>query len=164
MGIPDVTPDFRTAGAASSTKGDRGNHQTKESYCPSWKMPSLSTFAVGLRKLGRRHTAAPSAPEWQILEERLQEEMAIRRSPSIIKTVLSAATWAVSMGIAEHRVPRFFWKYIKGTENAWDDRKKPWEFVAALQTMATQTKTRPTGQIAWFYKLPWPHTPTGRWW
>ena len=43
--------------------------------------------------------------------------MALGRSPSTIKMVLSAATWAVSMGIAEHAVPRFFWKYVKGTES-----------------------------------------------
>ena len=60
------------------------------------------------------------------------------RSPSTIKTVLSAATWAVSMGIAKHTVPRFFWKYVKGAENAWDDRKVLWGSVEALQTMAAQ--------------------------
>ena len=67
--------------------------------------------------------ATPNEPEWKIVEEPLQEEMAIGRSPSTIKTVLSAATWAVSMGIAEHIVPRFLWKYVKGVENAWDDKK-----------------------------------------
>ena len=75
-----------------------------------------------------------------MLEEQLREEMAIGRSPSTIKTVLSAATWAVSMGIAKHLVPRFFWKYVKGVDNAWDDRKVPWGSVAALQTMAAKAQ------------------------
>ena len=60
------------------------------------------------------------------------------RSPSTVKTVLSAAMWALSMGIAEHNVPRFFWKYVKGAENTWDEKKVLWESVAALQTMADQ--------------------------
>ena len=44
--------------------------------------------------------------------------MALGRSPSTIKTVLCAATWVVSMGIATNAVPKFFWKYVKGVENA----------------------------------------------
>ena len=70
----------------------------------TWKMSSLSTFAARLRKLGRRRTTAPKEPEWKILEEQLQDEMAIRRSLSTIKIVLSATTCAISMGIAEHQV------------------------------------------------------------
>ena len=38
------------------------------------------------------------------------------RSPGTIKTVLLAATWGVSMGIVEHNVPIFFWKYVKGAD------------------------------------------------
>ena len=46
------------------------------------------TFASGLQKLGRRHTVAPSEPEWKILEEQPSEEMAMGRSPSTIKAAL----------------------------------------------------------------------------
>ena len=74
----------------------------------AWRTSSLGMFASRLRKLGRRHTTTPEEPKWKILEEQLQEEMATGRSPSTIKTVLSAATWAVSMGIAKHTVPKFF--------------------------------------------------------
>ena len=44
-----------------------------------------------------------------------------------MKTVLSAATWALSMGIAQHNVPRFFWKFVQGAENAWDDSRFCWD-------------------------------------
>ena len=98
----------------------------------AWKTSSLGTFASGLQKFGRRHTADPSEPQWRILEEQLQEEMALGRSPSTIKTVLSVATWAVSMGIAKHAVPRFLWKYVKGVEHTWDDRKVLWGSVEVV--------------------------------
>ena len=100
------------------------------------KTSPLGMFAPGLRKLGRRHTAAPKEPEWGILEEQLQAEMALGSSPSTIKTVLSAATWAVSMGIIANAVPRFFWNYVKGAGNAWDNRKVPWGLVEVLQIKA----------------------------
>ena len=54
------------------------------------------------------------------------------QGPGTFKRVLSSATWAVSMGIAEHDIPRFFRKYAKGVENAWDDLKVLWGSVAVL--------------------------------
>ena len=52
--------------------------------------------------------------------------------------VLSAATWAVAMGIATNAVPKFFCKYVKGAETASDDGKVLWGSVEAMQTMASQ--------------------------
>ena len=62
------------------------------------------------------------------------------RSPNTIKTWLSAATWAVSTGIARPNVARFFSRYVKGAENAWDDKKDLWGSVAAVQTMAANAQ------------------------
>ena len=114
----------------------------------AWKTLSLGTFASGLRKLGRRHTAAPNKPEWKILEEQLQAEMALGRSPSTIKTVLSAAIWAVSMGIAKHGVPGFFGSMSRGRRTPGTTRR------------SCGDRLRPCKQ--W---LPKPNTlPSGRWW
>ena len=47
------------------------------------------------------------------------------------------------MGIAQHVLPRLFWKYVKGVkgvENTWDDEKVLWGSVEALQTMASQAQ------------------------
>ena len=71
------------------------------------------------------------------------------RSPSTIKALLSAATWVLSMGIAEHNIPRFFWKCVKAAENAWDDRNVLWGSVAALHTMAAKAQN-PNG---WWWQL-----------
>ena len=35
----------------------------------AWKTSSLPTFTLGLRKLGRRHTAVPEEPKWKILKD-----------------------------------------------------------------------------------------------
>ena len=74
----------------------------------AWKTSSLGTFASGLRKLGKRHTTAPNETECKIFEEQLEAKMALGRSPSTIKTVLSAAIWAVSLGITKNAAPEFF--------------------------------------------------------
>ena len=138
-GFPESWPTYRTV--ATVLRGilqqcRAGEPPDKRTILAlAWKTSSLGTFASGLRKLGRRHTAAPEEPKWKLLEEQLQEEMAIARSPSSITTVLSAATWAVSMGTAKHTVPRSFGQYVKGEENAWDDRKVLWGLGEALQTI-----------------------------
>ena len=49
----------------------------------------------------------PNEPDWKILE---QEEMAIGSSPDTIKTLLSVAMGAMSMGIIEQQVPKSFLK------------------------------------------------------
>ena len=47
------------------------------------------------------------------------------------------------MGIADDAVPRFFWKYDKGGDNASDNRKILWGSVVALRTMASQPQNPP---------------------
>ena len=102
-GFPESWPTYSTAAAILG--GIVQQHRTGEPpdkgtlLALAWKTSSLGTFASRLRKLGRRHTSAPNAPECKILEEQLQVEMALGRSPGTIKMVLSAATWAVSMGM-----------------------------------------------------------------
>ena len=92
-GFPKSWPTYRTAAAVMGgifqqrRSGEPPDKRTLLSF--AWKKSSLSTFAAGLRKLGRRHTAAPNKSEWKILEEQLQEEMAIGRSPGTIKTAMS---------------------------------------------------------------------------
>ena len=54
-------------------------------------------FASGLRKLGRRHTTALTKPESKILEGQLQGEIVLEKSPSTVKTVLSAVTRAAQL-------------------------------------------------------------------
>ena len=41
-------------------------------------------------------------------------------------------TTFMAMGMAKNAVPKFFWKYVKGAENAQDGRKVLWGSVEAL--------------------------------
>ena len=93
----------------------------------AWKTSLLATFVPGLPKLGRRYTTALDEQEWKILEEQLQADLAMGRSPSTFKAVLLAATSVVSMGIAKNLVPKNFWKYVNGAEKTWNDTKVLWD-------------------------------------
>ena len=147
--MPRNWPGFRK-GFRKAYFGIQGIIQRRErgiEKCPwdtkawMWELSTLRTYRSSLKKLYRVHWAQPHWTTTQALDAQITTELQNGSSPSVVRTILSAAAWAGTLGYLDEPIPAGMVKLPKAAAKRQTRVPLEWGPFAVLTEMAETANT-----------------------
>ena len=106
-----------------------------------WELSTLRTYRTGLRKLYQVHWARPHWTTTQAWDAQVTAELQNGSSPSVVRTILSAAAWAGTLGYLDKPIPTGMGKLPKAAAKRQTRAPPEWGSFAALAEMTEAANT-----------------------
>ena len=106
-----------------------------------WELNTPRPYRSGLRKLYQVHWARPHWTTTQALDAQITTELQNGSSPSVVRTILSVAAWAGTLGYLDEPIPAGMGKLPKAAAKRQTRAPPEWGSFAALTEMAETAST-----------------------